>query len=50
LLKRYAARLEGEQLLAAVIVSSGLGVLVFTLFGWIANRVVGKWAADARGN
>ncbi len=50
LLKRYAARLEGEQLLAAVFVSSGLGVLVFTLFGWIANRVVGKWAADARGN
>jgi len=50
LLKRYAARLEGEQLLAAVIVSSGLGVLVFTLFGWIANRVVGKWAADSRGN
>jgi NitT/TauT family transport system permease protein len=49
LLKRYAARLDGEQLLAAVIVSSGLGVLVFTFFGWLANRVVGKWAGESRG-
>lgn len=48
LLKRYAARLQGEQLLAAVIVSSALGVLVFGLFGWLANRVVGKWASDNR--
>lgn len=48
LLKRYAARLQGEQLLAAVIVSSALGVLVFGLFGWLANRVIGKWATDSR--
>lgn len=48
LLKRYAARLEGEQLLAAVIVSSTLGVLVFGFFGWLAHRVVGKWALDNR--
>lgn len=48
LLKRYAARLEGEQLLAAVILSSALGVLVFGFFGWLAHRVVGKWAADSR--
>ena len=50
LLKRYAARIEGEQLLAAVIVSSALGVLVFGLFGWLANRVVGRWAVDTRGD
>lgn len=48
LLKRYAARLQGEQLLAAVIVSSALGVIVFGFFGWLANRVVGKWASDSR--
>lgn len=48
LLKRYAARLQGEQLLAAVIVSSALGVLVFGFFGWLANKVVGKWASDTR--
>lgn len=50
LLKRYAARIEGEQLLAAVIVSSALGVVVFTFFGWVANRVVGRWATDSRGD
>lgn len=48
LLKRYAARLQGEQLLAAVIVSSALGVLVFGFFGWLSNRVIGRWASDAR--
>lgn len=48
LLKRYAARLQGEQLLAAVIVSSAMGVLVFGFFGWLSNKVVGKWAGDNR--
>lgn len=49
ILKRFAARLQGEQLLAAVIVSSVLGVAVFLAFGWISNRAVGKWAAESRG-
>lgn len=49
LLKRYAARIQGEQLLAAVIVSSALGVVVFAFFGWLANRVVGRWSTDSRG-
>jgi NitT/TauT family transport system permease protein len=48
LLKRYAARLQGEQLLASVIVSSALGVAVFGFFGWLAHRVVGKWSSDSR--
>lgn len=48
LLKRYAARLQGEQLLAAVIVSSALGVLVFGFFGWLSSRVIGKWASEVR--
>ena len=43
LLQRYANRLMGEQLLAAIIMSSVLGVAVFQLFGWIQVKAVGKW-------
>lgn len=49
LLKRYANRLEGEQLFAAVILSSALGVTVFLFFGWLSGRVIGKWAGESRG-
>ena len=42
-LQRYANQLEGEQLLAAVIMSSALGVTVFLVFGWIQNRAIGRW-------
>ncbi len=47
LLRRYANQLDGEQLLAAVIMSSVLGVTVFLLFGWIQNRAIGKWYEPA---
>ena len=43
LLKRHANRLNGEELLACVILSSSLGVIVFWLFGVIQNKAVGKW-------
>lgn len=43
LLQKYANRLLGEQLLAAIIMSSALGVTVFLLFGWLQNRVIGRW-------
>jgi NitT/TauT family transport system permease protein len=43
LLKRFANRLEGEQLIATVFVSSALGVAVFLAFGWLQHRVIGKW-------
>ncbi len=49
LLKKYASRLQGEQLFAAVIVSSALGVAVFLVFGWLARAVVGKWSEESRG-
>lgn len=42
-LQRYANQLEGEQLLAAVIMSSALGVTVFLVFGWIQNVAIGRW-------
>ncbi len=48
LLKRYAARLEGENLLTAVFLSAGMGVAVFMLFGWLNNKMVGKWATVSR--
>lgn len=43
LMKRYASRLQGEELLAAVILSSVLGVVVFLVFGWLQQRMVGRW-------
>ncbi len=49
LIKRYAARTEGEHLMAGVIMSCLFGVLVFSLFGWISNRAIGKWATTSRG-
>jgi NitT/TauT family transport system permease protein len=47
LLRKYASRLQGEQLLAAVILSSTLGVAVFLLFGFIQARAIGKWHTNA---
>jgi NitT/TauT family transport system permease protein len=46
-LKKYANNLDGEQLLAAVIMSSVLGVSVFLLFGWIQNLAIGKWHGES---
>lgn len=43
LIQRYANRLQGEELLGAVLLSSFLGVAVFLAFGWLQNRVIGKW-------
>lgn len=46
LLRRYANRLQGEELLAAVIMSSALGVAVFLIFGWIQTVAIGKWHGE----
>ena len=43
LLKKYANNLQGEELLAAVILSSALGVAVFLSFGWLQTVSIGKW-------
>ncbi|MDW3213079.1 MAG: ABC transporter permease subunit [Ilumatobacteraceae bacterium] len=43
LLKKYANNLQGEELLAAVILSSALGVAVFLFFGWLQTFSIGKW-------
>lgn len=43
LLRKYANNLQGEELLAAVILSSALGVAVFLFFGWLQTVTIGKW-------
>jgi NitT/TauT family transport system permease protein len=43
LLKKYAVQLQGEQLLASVIMTALLGVVVFWTFGWLQSRAIGKW-------
>ena len=47
LIKRFASRLQGEELLTSVILSSVLGVGVFLLFTWIQNKAIGKWSDRA---
>ena len=44
---KYANNLDGEELFAAVIMSSLLGVAVFLFFGWLQKRVIGKWYEPA---
>jgi NitT/TauT family transport system permease protein len=43
LIKRYSSGLDGELLLAAVILTCALGVTVFLIFGWLSHLAVGKW-------
>ena len=45
--KRFASRLQGEELLTSVILSAGLGVAVFLLFTWLQNKAIGKWSDRA---
>ncbi len=43
LINLYQASTEYEQMYGAVIMSAVLGILVFVMFGWLGNRVVGNW-------
>ncbi len=42
-LQTYAYNLQSEELLAAVIMSSALGVAVFWIFGIVQKLAIGKW-------
>jgi NitT/TauT family transport system permease protein len=46
LIDLYRSRIQSELLIAAVILASLLGVVVFWLFGFLSNRVVGRWHAS----
>jgi NitT/TauT family transport system permease protein len=48
LLDGYTARLQSEQLFAAIICSSLLGLAVFWSFGLLSRLVVGSWHDSAR--
>ena len=43
LLEEFTARLNGEMLFGAIIMSSLLGVVVFMLFGALSSAMVGRW-------
>ena len=47
LIDRYQSRLQSEQMVAAIILSSLFGIVVFWLFGFLARRVVGSWYESA---
>ncbi|HWG72477.1 MAG TPA: ABC transporter permease [Acidimicrobiales bacterium] len=48
LINLYRDRLESDQLYAAVIVSSLLGIAAFLLVGAVSKRVIGPWYDSAR--
>ncbi|WP_238418771.1 ABC transporter permease [Gordonia sp. 'Campus'] len=43
LIDNYRSRLQAEELFASIVLASLLGVTVFWFFGWLGNRVVGRW-------
>jgi NitT/TauT family transport system permease protein len=47
LIDRYQSRLQSEQMVAAILLSSLLGIVVFWFFGFLAHRVVGNWHESA---
>jgi NitT/TauT family transport system permease protein len=48
LIDYYRARLQSEQLFAAVILASSFGLAVFLLIGTLARKVVGGWQETGR--
>ena len=45
----YRSRLWGAELIAAIILASALGLVVFLFFGWLSRRAIGKWHITTRG-
>jgi NitT/TauT family transport system permease protein len=48
LIKVYGARLNNTEMFGALIVTVALGVTVFGFFGWLSQRVIGKWHESTR--
>ena len=48
LLDTYRSRLNNPLMYGALILAALLGIVVFTFFGWLGNRVVGKWYEPTR--
>lgn len=43
LIDNYRSRLQAPELFASIVLASLLGVAVFWFFGWLGNRIVGRW-------
>jgi NitT/TauT family transport system permease protein len=50
LIDLYRARLQSEQMIGAIILSSLLGVVVFWFFGLLGRRVIGSWHESVGGS
>ena len=48
LLDVYRSRLQSEDLIAAIVIASVFGVLVFSAFGFLSRVLVGKWHTSGR--
>jgi NitT/TauT family transport system permease protein len=48
LIDNYRAELASDQLFGAIIASSLMGILAFTIVGWTRRRVVGRWHESSR--
>jgi NitT/TauT family transport system permease protein len=48
LLDVFRQRNNYPLMYGALVLSSLLGIAVFTLFGWIGNRIIGKWYESTR--
>jgi NitT/TauT family transport system permease protein len=46
----YRSKLWGAELIAAIVLASALGLVVFLFFGWLSRRVIGKWHVTNRGH
>jgi NitT/TauT family transport system permease protein len=47
LIDEYRSRLQSSALFASILLASALGVVIFLLFGWLRNRVVGRWHSQS---
>lgn len=43
LISNYQAQIQSEELFAAIIAASLLGIVIFAAFGWLSRAVVGTW-------
>ena len=43
LIDNYRSRLQAPELFASIVLASLLGIVFFWFFGWLSNRIVGRW-------
>ena len=48
LLDSYRSRAQFPQMYGALILAAALGIVVFIIFGWLGNLVVGRWYEPTR--